>query len=124
MEYPAAPVLLIDRDLAFVYLIGRYAERSGHRFMRSDGAMAFSAATTFQPALIIIGMRAPASWALLRQLRIDERTRAIPMVLCSAFVDQERAWQEGAIVCLPKPVMYSDFLAALSMAGIPVPAEP
>jgi CheY-like chemotaxis protein len=123
MEYPAAPVLLIDRDLAFGYLIARYVERSGHRFVRSDGATAFRAATLFRPALIIIGMRTPTSRVLLRQLRTDGRTHAIPLVLCSAFVNQERAWHEGVIVCLPKPVMYSDFLAALAAAGIPVPAE-
>ena len=124
MEYPAALVLLIDRNLAFGYLIGRYSERSGLRFVRSDGATAFSAATAFQPAVMVITMRTPASWTLLHQLRTDGRTRAIPLVLCSALVDHERAWHEGASIWLRKPVMYSDFLVALASAGLSVPAEP
>lgn len=123
MEHHFAPVLLIDSDPAFSYLIGRYVERSGHTFAHSNGANALSAVMSLQPAVIVIGAPAPASWDLLRQLRTDGRTRAIPLVLCSALVDQERAWREGAIVCLAKPVMYDDFLAALASVGVPVPAE-
>lgn len=119
MEHHAAPVLLIDSDPAFGYLIRRYAERSGHGFARSDGAAALSTAISLQPAVIVIGAPAPASWALLRALRADGQTRTIPLVLCSALVDQERAWREGAVACLAKPVMYDDFLAALASAGVP-----
>ena len=122
MEHHAALVLLIDSDPAFGYLIRRYAERSGHAFARSDGATALSTATSLGPAVIVIGVPAPASWALLRALRAEGRTRAIPLVLCSALVDQERAWHEGASACLAKPVMYDDFLAALVSAGVCPPA--
>lgn len=122
MEHYAALVLLIDSDSAFGYLIRRYTERSGHGFVCSDGATALSTATSLQPAVIVIGVPAPASWSLLRALRADGRTRTIPLVLCSALVDQERAWDEGAVACLAKPVMYNDFLAALVSAGLPVPA--
>jgi CheY-like chemotaxis protein len=124
MEHHSSPILLIDSDPAFGYLIRRYTERSGHGFARSDGAAALGAAASLQPAVIVIGAPAPASWALLRALRAEERTRAIPLVLCSALVDQERAWREGAIACLAKPVMYDDFLAALASAGVPVPVGP
>jgi CheY-like chemotaxis protein len=120
MEHSSSPVLLIDSDPAFGYLIRRYAERSGHVFARSDAAAALSAATLLQPAVILIGAPAPASWALLRALRAEGRTRAIPLVLCSALIDQERAWREGAIACLAKPVMYDDFLAALALVGVTV----
>jgi len=122
MEHHSAPILLIDSDPAFGYLIGRYAERSGHSFVRSDDATALGTATLLQPAVIVIGTPVPNNWILLRQLRADGRTRAIPLVICSALVDQERAWREGALVCLAKPVMYDDFLAALASAGLPVPA--
>jgi CheY-like chemotaxis protein len=123
MEHRSTPILLIDNDPQFTYLICRYAERSGHGFACSDSATALSAATSLQPAVIVIGAPAPASWALLRALRAERRTRGIPLVLCSVLIDQERAWREGAVACLARPVMYDDFLAALVSVGLPAPAD-
>lgn len=124
MEDRSARVLLIDSDPEFAYLIGRYAERSGHRFTRSEGAAALGAAAALRPTVIVIGGTDAAGWTLLRSLRADQRTRHIPLVLCLALADQERAWREGASACLSKPVMYDDFLAALASAGVALPAVP
>lgn len=115
-------ILLIDDDPGFTYLIQRYAHTSGCRlFSTSTVDVALDLAQREPLALIMVDLVLPMvkGWQLVQQLKANEQTDAIPIVVCSTVVDPERAWNEGADY-LPKPVMYNDFVQMLAKAGVSV----
>ena len=59
-------------------------------------------------------------WEVLQILRTDPVTSDIPVIICSALDEADRAQQAGAVGYLRKPVYYQDFVAALKQAGLPV----
>lgn len=121
MDQPA--ILLIDDDPSFTYLIQRYAHTSGCRLISTSAAnSALGLAQREHPALIVVDLLvAPVDgWRVVQQLKADQQTQAIPLAVCSTLLDHERAWDEGADYCLPKPVMYDDFLAMLAKTGVSV----
>lgn len=116
-------ILLIDDDPGFTYLIQRYATTSGCRLLNtSTAASAVDLAQREQPALIILDLLlAPFdNWQVVQQLKADQQTQAIPLAICSTLLERDSIWDEGADYCLPKPVMYSDFLALLVQTGVSV----
>jgi CheY-like chemotaxis protein len=56
-------------------------------------------------------------WEIIEELRQDEQTRLIPIVLCSAAMDelsQREGWlRERGIATLPKPFDIDDLYAAV-----------
>lgn len=119
----APTILLIDDDPGFAYLVQRYAQTSGVRFVgAAELDDALTLARSLQPVLILIDLTLPPidGWQIVQALRAEQSTRAIPLAICSSVLDQARAWEEGADYCLPKPVMYSDFLAVLTRAGVSI----
>lgn len=115
-------ILLIDDDPGIAYLFQRYATTSGCRLLTTSSAScAVALAQREQPALIILDLLlAPFDgWQVVQQLKADQQTQAIPLAICSALLERERIGEEGAY-CLPKPVMYDDFLALLVQTGVSV----
>jgi CheY-like chemotaxis protein len=66
------------------------------------------------PDLVLIDLSMPAldGWDVLRELRADERTRAIPCVAFTALaeMDQERARAKGFDAYIAKPFNGKDLL--------------
>jgi CheY-like chemotaxis protein len=66
------------------------------------------------PDLVLIDLSMPAldGWGVLRELRADERTRAIPCVAFTALaeMDQERAREKGFDAYIAKPFNGKDLL--------------
>jgi DNA-binding response OmpR family regulator len=122
MIAPLPPVILvIDEDPHFTYLIQRYALGCGCRCISAqdaDGALLL--ARQERPALIVldIATHAASGRQLVQRLKAEQATHDIPIVICSAVVDGIRIWEEGADYFLGKPVMYDDFVATLTKAGI------
>src|SRR5882762_9318044 len=82
----------------------------------SDGAQALSAARAAPPELILTDVMMPVldGFGLLRELRADERTRTIPIILLSARAGEESAvegLQAGADDYLVKPFSARELLA-------------
>ena len=70
------------------------------------------------PDVILMDLRLPQvdGWTLTRQLRKDERTWAVPVIVISASVrDEDRALalQSGANVFLPKPCDLHEIVATI-----------
>jgi CheY-like chemotaxis protein len=66
------------------------------------------------PDLVLIDLSMPAldGWGVLRELRADERTRAIPCVAFTALaeMDQERARAKGFDAYIAKPFNGKDLI--------------
>ena len=117
---PSVPkVMLVEDDPQFVYLMQRYASSSGCRLIHVDpfGQVALQAHKE-RPDLILLdlGSDGENGWHTLQELRADPVTSAIPVFACSASEVAARGWEDRADGCLLKPVMYEDFVAALSTA--------
>jgi CheY-like chemotaxis protein len=121
MTQPDVPsILLIGSDPGFAYLLERYAQRGGCRLTQYIGADLAAAVDQYQPNVVIIDAPEPRSWEVIRQIKAQIRRQHIPVVLCSTMADPTQAQRAGASSLLHKPVLYTDFLAALAAVGTPV----
>ncbi len=92
-----------NRELLRVLLSG-----PGYEILEArDGRECISMALAEPPDLILIDLSMPVldGWAVLRELRADERTRNIPCVAFTALADlnHESALQKGFDAYLSKP---------------------
>jgi len=116
--------MIVEDDLQSLYLMERYARRSGCRLVcTTRGENALALAWQEQPAVIFLDLMLPgmSGWDILRDLQADSTTRDIPVVLCSGLNEVEEGREAGA-ACLHKPVYYQDFLDALRQAGVEPPS--
>jgi CheY-like chemotaxis protein len=116
-------VMVIEDDAHSSYLMGRYARTCGCRSVNlryGEDAPAF--ARQVRPALILLDLGLPgiSGWEVLQTLKADPVTEHIPVIICSARNETERAQLEGAAGYLQKPIYYEDFLKVLKEAGIEV----
>ena len=116
--------LIAEADPFIVRLLQRFAEEGGLQSVHAQvGQDALEMARRVKPAVIILEPELPGKmrgWDVVRILRQDDETCAIPVISCS--------WLEESEVCallgevqgnLQKPELhYEDFLEALWQAGI------
>jgi two-component system, response regulator len=93
--------------LDFVYCRGRYAGRDA----------------TVRPKVILLDLKLPKIGGLevLRQLKQDERTRVIPVVVLTSSrqdPDMAAAYALGANSYVVKPVEFDGFIEAVSKLGL------
>ncbi len=112
-------ILIVANDPNIVYLLQRYAEKTGFQtrtaHQREDiGALAQQ--TT--PTAIILEDDFPGTLyrETLRQLKSAPATRAIPVIVYSCLESAAEKPAEGVAGCLHKSVKYDDFVAALEQA--------
>lgn len=84
-----------------------------------NGHEALDAAREEAPALALIDLSMPSldGWALLRELRSDERTRSIPCVAVTAFAadqDRQRALDAGFDAYISKPFRSKELIEMVS----------
>jgi len=105
-------ILLAECDPDFVYLFERYAQQGGWSIVTTSTSQeVVTTARQMQPDVIFVNLRLPTSdgkWGILRALKKDTDTFAIPVVIYSSKSEAERAEQEGADFSLCKPILYED----------------
>ena len=83
-------------------------------FEAKDGLECLRMVRAEMPDLILIDLSMPVldGWGVLRELRADERTRAIPCVAFTALaeMDHERAREKGFDAYIAKPFNGKDLL--------------
>jgi CheY-like chemotaxis protein len=112
---PAA--LIVEDDMTCVYLWQRYMKRSGFRAISTqEGKGALDMARRERPDLVVLDVMLPDmdGWEVLQALKADPSTCDIPVLICSALREEKRSMAKGADGYLQKPILYEDFLAALS----------
>jgi CheY-like chemotaxis protein len=108
--------LIVDDDVACVYLWRRYTKESGyHPISTASGKEALELAQRERPSLVVLDVMLPdiQGWEVLQALKADPTTRSIPVLICSGFYEKERSLAEGADGYLQKPVLYDNFVEAL-----------
>jgi CheY-like chemotaxis protein len=120
VQAPTPIILLISADSLFIYLIARYGNRCGGQLINATTLYAALAQIQqARPALVVLDglLSPPEGWHILRALKADPATCAIPVALASAIGDEARAWEEGADYWLAQPVLYDAFLALFQAIG-------
>lgn len=121
MNQAAASIMVIGYDSDFCYLMRRYVIKSAHRVVFSHlGQDAPALARREKPAAIVLEVDASGAicWDVLRALKAGRGTRDIPVLVCSWLDQEKRSLEEGADVYLQKPILYEDFVAALTNVGV------
>lgn len=115
-----APIVLIaERDRVVRDLETYVLEHAGFRVeFADDGEEALARIRLSRPALLITEILLPRmdGLTLCRQLREDESTRDVPVIVFSVLSAQARAEEAGAKAYLRKPFVESLFLAMVDQA--------
>ena len=102
-------VLVADDDEDILQLVSFRLERAGYTVVTAaDGQQALAAAREHQPDLAVLDVMMPGlnGYEVTRQLRADETTAHIPVILLTARVqeaDVSRGFEAGADDYLRKP---------------------
>lgn len=102
-------VLVADDDEDILQLVSFRLQRAGYTVVTaSDGPQALAAAREHQPDLAVLDVMMPGlnGYEVTRQLRADEATAQIPVILLTARVqeaDVSRGFEAGADDYLRKP---------------------
>jgi signal transduction histidine kinase/CheY-like chemotaxis protein len=110
-------VLLVDDEPDFAAIV-REAVADGHRIrlrVERDPIAAIAQARVKPPDLILLDLRLPAidGVEVLRLLREDPRTSAVPIVVVSARDDAAQVLALGARECLRKPIPPAEIVASI-----------
>jgi len=114
----ASTLLLVHDDLATIALVRRTLVRAGHTVeLATSTADALTAATTLQPALVLLapGVESGRGAALLQELASRPETSRLPILLLGRMVDGHR----GPV--LPTPFRAETLLRAVDEALAPHP---
>jgi CheY-like chemotaxis protein len=113
-------ILYIEDNAVNVLLVEELVKSVGGLEVVSEltGAAGVARAAILQPDLVLVDLQLPDfdGYEVLRRLRADARTRAIPCVALSANAmpeDIERGLASGFVDYWTKPIDFAVFLAAL-----------
>jgi two-component system cell cycle response regulator DivK len=111
-----ATVMVVEDNEPSREVLSRRLERRGYRVvMAVDGSQAVTLAHTMSPDLILMDLGLPGinGWEATAQLKSDEATRHIPIIVLSAHAmtnDREMALAAGGDEFDTKPVRFPQLL--------------
>lgn len=119
---PASPggqpvVLVVDDQQANVRMVGALLARAGYQVLPAlSGAEGLELARDKTPDVVLLDMKMPGmdGFEVLRQLRLDDASRDLPVIFLTADDDREnliRAFAAGAIDYITKPFVVEELLA-------------
>ncbi|MCL6511170.1 MAG: response regulator, partial [Anaerolineae bacterium] len=111
-------LLVIDDNPGLIRLFRRYMTGHAWRVVEATSlSEAIAAADEHPPDAIVLDVMLPRQdgWEVLRALKLHERTRHAPVIICSVMHQPELASQLGAAGYLKKPVTQAQLLQALAL---------
>jgi signal transduction histidine kinase/CheY-like chemotaxis protein len=111
------PILVIDDDEEVRYTIGQYLLTKGYEVLfAEDGKKGLQMAIEHQPFAITLDVMLPEKdgWTVLRELKDEERTRDIPVIMVSIIGDKNVGYELGAFEYFVKPISSEKLLSAFS----------
>ena len=115
----AKRVLLAEDEPNIVESLTFLLERAGFNVeVQSDGREALNSAKADTPDVLILDVMLPGldGYEILRQLRADQRSEALPILMLTAKgqrEDRETAMEHGADLFMTKPFANSEIVAAV-----------
>lgn len=111
-----ARIAVVNDDTAFLDLVSELLALEGHdTLILRESRNAFERISEALPDLVILDIRMNApenGWTVCELLKLDPRTRHLPIIVCSAAITDLRdraAWlEEHSIGALPKPFDIDD----------------
>jgi len=116
-------VVVIEDDRPSLDLFNAYLSGAALKVTTArDGAAGLAAVRRTQPDAVLLDIRLPGidGWAVLRELKQEEDTREIPVIVVSIVDERARGVAMGAADYLVKPIARDDLLRALAAVGTPV----
>jgi signal transduction histidine kinase/DNA-binding response OmpR family regulator len=117
-------VLVAEDDDEFFRALAGDLEAAGYRVERArDGNEALDKARTLAPASITLDLVLPGldGWQVLKDLKADDKTARIPVIVVSLVANHELGFALGAADYFVKPLDRAEFLARLREL-VPPPA--
>ncbi len=111
------PILVIDDDPEIRYTIGQYLISRGYEVIYAeDGSRGFQMAKQVQPFAITLDVMLPNKdgWTVLKDLKEDESTKDIPVILISMIGEKNIGYGLGAFEYFIKPISHEKLLSAFS----------
>jgi len=111
------PILVIDDNEGLLDLFERYISLTDFRVIgASTPEEGLRLAHQAAPVAIVLDILMPGTdgWAVLKKLKSDPATAAVPVIVCSVFNDPHLAQALGAAAFIAKPVSQADLLGALA----------
>jgi len=111
------PILVIDDDKEARYTIGQYLNSKGYEVIfAQDGKVGIQMAIDKQPFAITLDLMMPDKdgWAVLKELKENEITKDIPVILVSINGNKQTGYGLGAFEFFIKPIAPDKFLSAFS----------
>jgi len=115
----AGPVLVVEDDLATQRLFAHYLREAGYRTeVVANGAEVLDKIKAVRPLVICLDIRLPGvtDWEILRRIKADPATAAIPIVVPTVVDDPQAAFELGATSFLLKPVGMDALVDAVGRA--------
>jgi PAS domain S-box-containing protein len=111
-------IVVIEDDPLTLKLYRHLFERNGFTvFTATEGKRALPLVIQHKPVLIILDVLLPdiSGWDVLRQLKKNEKTADIPVIVISVLSEKEKAISLGAIDYLEKPIMGEALINKIEM---------
>ncbi len=109
-------ILAIDDDAEVIELYERFLEPNGYKVVPlTDPDMAVAKAIELKPFAITLDIMMPQKdgWQLINELKENEQTRNIPILVCSILEEEEKGFSMGASDYLVKPFAADDLANAI-----------
>jgi signal transduction histidine kinase/DNA-binding response OmpR family regulator len=110
-------VLVIEDDPSAVRLLREYLEAAGYSVrVAATGESGLAAVAERAPAAIVLDVLLPGidGWEVLRRLRGNDRTQAIPVIIVTVVEEREVGLALGAADYLVKPIHRAALLGCLA----------
>jgi CheY-like chemotaxis protein len=114
-------ILVVDDQEPALKMYERYLSKTEFKiYGLSKATKVLSKAIELSPALILLDIMMPKldGWEILQSLRLNEKTRHIPIIVCSAWGESEFARSLGADYFLKKPITQKELLDVLQKTAL------
>ena len=109
-------ILVVEDDHNSVEILRSFLEKEGYEvFAANRGDQVLELAKRIKPALIALDIKLPRKdgWQVLRELKSDPETQAIPIIITSIIEEKELGYKLGAAEYFVKPFNKQDMLSSV-----------
>jgi len=109
-------IVVIDDDTGVVTLYKRFLDKQGYEIIGiNDTQNIVARVKHYAPTAILLDVLIPEKdgWTVLRELKEDPVTQAIPVIICSIISEKNRGFSLGAADYLIKPIVENELIRAL-----------